>query len=78
MKLVIRILVVVVLIVLIFEGYNLLQKKITQTTNYLKTVTGQIVPSKWIDKAKNLGYYCPSWDAKPGQIVSDICYKLAK
>ena len=78
MKLLIKILIVVVLISLLFGGYSLLQKKINQASTYLKTVSGEIVPSKWIDKAKSLGYYCPSWDAKPGQIVSDICYKLSK
>ena len=78
MRLLIKILIIVVLLVLLFGGYSLLQKKINQASNYLKTVSGQIVPSKWMDRAKSLGYYCPSWNAEPGQIVSDICYKLAK
>ena len=34
------------------------------------------VPASLCVKAKSLGYYCPSWDARPGQIVPDYCYKV--
>jgi hypothetical protein len=34
------------------------------------------VPEKFCAEAKATGYYCPSWGAKPGQVVSDICYKI--
>ncbi len=44
----------------------------------LKTVYNQIIPSKWQDRAKSLGYYCPSWNSTPGTISSSIYIKLAK
>ena len=79
MKIFLRILFIALLLTLLFLGYNLLQKRIDKTvTAVLKTTTGLTVPANWVSKAKNLGYYCPSWNAKPGEIVSQICYKLAK
>jgi hypothetical protein len=48
------------------------------TTTNILTAGGQPVPKAWQAKAKALGYYCPSWDAQPGQISSDICLPLDK
>jgi hypothetical protein len=46
------------------------------TTQKTLTANGQTVPYRYAEKAKSLGYYCPSWDAKPGEIAPTICYKL--
>lgn len=40
------------------------------------TAGGQSVPEQFWSKARALGYYCPSWDAKPGEIASNACIKL--
>lgn len=40
------------------------------------TAGGQPVPTSSQQKARAEGHYCPSWDAKPGQISPDICYSL--
>ena len=42
------------------------------------TVGGEPVPAESQAEARRLGYYCPSWDAKPGQVAPDICLKLDK
>ena len=36
----------------------------------------QSIPVQSREKAKKAGYYCPSWDAQPGEIVSNICIKI--
>jgi regulatory protein YycH of two-component signal transduction system YycFG len=45
-------------------------------TSQLKTTNNIVVPKSLIKKARAAGYYCPSWNAQPGQIVSSICYPL--
>jgi Tfp pilus assembly protein PilV len=57
--------------------------KSSTTNNKQQTLTtvkagGMTVPTKWQAKAESLGYYCPSWDASPGQITSGVCYPLDK
>ncbi|HET9721841.1 MAG TPA: hypothetical protein VFP32_02315 [Candidatus Saccharimonadales bacterium] len=42
------------------------------------TAGGQPVPAAWQTKARSLGYYCPSWNVKPGQLPSDVCMPLDK
>jgi hypothetical protein len=34
------------------------------------------VPEQFCARAKKAGYYCPSWDVKPGQVAPAICYKI--
>jgi len=40
------------------------------------TAGGRPIPQQFWAKARSLGYYCPSWAAQPGQIVSHACIKL--
>lgn len=42
------------------------------------TAGGTAVPQKWQAKARQLGYYCPSWNALQEQASSGICYPLDK
>lgn len=42
------------------------------------TAGGREVPAGSAERAKAAGYYCPSWDARPGQVTSFICVKLDK
>lgn len=42
------------------------------------TASGVAVPTAWQTRARSLGYYCPSWAAKPGEIVSSVCLPLDK
>lgn len=37
---------------------------------------GQPVPPSLQQKARAKGYYCPSWNAQPGQAAPDVCYSL--
>lgn len=39
---------------------------------------GKVVPVSSQARAKVAGYYCPSWDAKPGENSTDICVSLDK
>jgi hypothetical protein len=39
---------------------------------------GAAVPAKSRDKAKGLGYYCPSWDATNAGVSPQHCYMLDK
>ncbi|HEV2412471.1 MAG TPA: hypothetical protein VGS28_01540 [Candidatus Saccharimonadales bacterium] len=39
---------------------------------------GVVVPVQWQSKARSLGYYCPSWSAKPGEIEPDVCIPINK
>lgn len=39
---------------------------------------GRPVPADSVKRAQSKGYYCPSWDAKPGQVVPEICYPLSR
>ena len=48
----------------------------TSSTTKPLTANGQPVPVQSVQRAKSAGYYCPSWDAKPGSIVPTVCYKL--
>lgn len=34
------------------------------------------VPAGSRQRAKAAGYYCPSWDARPGQVSPSICYPI--
>ncbi len=34
------------------------------------------VPEQLCARAKQAGYYCPSWDTKPGQVAPEICFKV--
>jgi len=34
------------------------------------------VPAQSQQRAKAAGYYCPSWDASPGQVSPSICYPI--
>ena len=46
-----------------------------------KTITyggGFQMPAHSVDRAVKAGEYCPSWDAKPGQLAADICLPLDK
>jgi hypothetical protein len=49
-----------------------------ETMNKTMTAGGMKVPAAYQSKAMKLGYYCPSWDAKPGEISSEICIPLDK
>lgn len=40
------------------------------------TASGVEVPQQFVEKAESLGYYCPSWAAKPGEVASGVCLKL--
>lgn len=40
------------------------------------TAGGQPVPPSLQQKARTKGYYCSSWDTKPGQAAPDVCYSL--
>ena len=42
------------------------------------TAGGIPVPVKSRNQALKAGYYCPSWDATPGQVASTICIPLDK
>ncbi len=48
-----------------------------KTSNIL-TAGGTPVPARFQSKAKSLGYYCPSWAAKPGVASSSVCFPLDK
>lgn len=39
---------------------------------------GKLVPADSQARAKEAGYYCPSWDAKPGAASADFCVTLDK
>lgn len=49
-----------------------------KSSNTNLTAGGIAVPEVWQAKAQHLGYYCPSWAAKPGEVVSNVCLKLDK
>jgi flagellar basal body-associated protein FliL len=51
------------------------QSTLPKTDSQLRAGTIN-VPQAFQVRAKSLGYYCPSWAAKPGEIVPTICYKL--
>lgn len=53
-------------------------KQESHSTAQNLTAGGVVVPEKYVKKAKSLGYYCPSWAAKPGEIASDTCLTLDK
>jgi hypothetical protein len=69
-----------VVIVLIRSSHQPKTPAVTNSSNSSKPVTagGVPVPSDSQIKAKAKGYYCPSWDAKPGQVASTICIPLDK
>lgn len=47
--------------------------------NSVVLMAGNIsVPVSFQARAKKLGYYCLSWDAKPGIITPDTCIPLNK
>ncbi len=51
----------------------------TPTLSSEKVITygaGLIVPVDSQAKALKLGYYCPSWDANPGEMTADYCVTL--
>jgi hypothetical protein len=78
------ILMILEVIILCFIGWEIYSYH--QTSNQVKldnnanpkqtscSISG--VPAQFCTRAKQDGYYCPSWDAKPGQIAPDICYKV--
>lgn len=39
---------------------------------------GTPVPDDSQTRAKAVNYYCPSWDAKPGELTPDFCASLDK
>lgn len=39
---------------------------------------GVVVPAAFVNRARSLGYYCPSWAAQPGVVASTICVPLDK
>ena len=52
----------------------------TSDNNSDQTITagGQPVPASSQAKAKKLGYYCPSWESKSGNVASTVCIVLDK
>jgi len=44
--------------------------------NQTLTAGGEPVPTSEVARAKKAGYYCPSWDAQPGQVSSGVCLPL--
>jgi hypothetical protein len=47
-------------------------------TNKPVTAGGKPIPADSAERAKSLGYYCPSWDAQAGAVTSSVCIKLDK
>ena len=48
------------------------------TSNKPLTAGGVTVPTYLQARARKMGYYCPSWAAKPGQVSTTICLPLDK
>ncbi|HET9850289.1 MAG TPA: hypothetical protein VFP35_01555 [Candidatus Saccharimonadales bacterium] len=81
-----RVLVAVAILALVIAGFILhsLQAKPTpppvkpKSSAQSKPLTagGQPVPAAYQARARKLGYYCPSWAAKPGTPVSTACLPL--
>jgi flagellar basal body-associated protein FliL len=48
----------------------------SRTSSQPLTAGGVVVPAYLQTRAKKVGYYCPSWAAKPGQVSTTICMPL--